>query len=402
MRAFLGNKHCFEHSGYSIDALNPVWVYCCQYQVLAWLVCILILLPTELRAQDLNTYTSQSGYDAALPTTNTNSTIEDFSTVAANTLVSQSTADVWNGFTVVASGNSTFGTSGYCPNLNDPFSSTPTACMDYSSFAPSVPGIVGAFGTIPNGGGNLIFTPDADTIAFAFNHVDWNDSSERSAVQVDLSDGTTIDIVGPPFTSGFAPQGFMGFVLSPSAIQSGLRISRIFWYGLESELVGIFNVRTSRLQNDTNLSVTKTSSIWDPAGAGLFHVPGTEVLYRVTVRNDGTGELDSDSLLIVDSLPAEVEFWNGDIDDGGANSYADVAPVGFQEISGTGVFFDPSNDLRYSTAITQPTSFGDCSSISMDGSFRPDIRFVCIRPTGTLGYGSPTPEISFVLRARIK
>ncbi|MEP2990660.1 MAG: hypothetical protein ABJN65_08995 [Parasphingorhabdus sp.] len=274
--------------------------------------------------------------------------------------------------------------------------------MDYTPFAPSNPGIVGAFATAVNGGGNLEFTPDADTIAFAFDYVDWNDSAERSAVQVGLSDGTTIDVTGPPFSASFPPPGFMGFILDSTAIQSGIRISRVFWYGLESELVGIYNVRTSRLQNDTNLSVSKTSTIWDPSSVGLFRSPGTEILYRVSITNSGTGELDGDSLLIVDGLPSEVEFWNGDIDAGGANIYADVAPVGFQEVAGSGVSFDPSSDLRFSTSATQPSNFSDCSAVSMDNVFRSDIRFICIRPSGTLGSGSPDPEIAFVLRARIK
>lgn len=363
----------------------------------------LFCLPFEhAQAQDLTTYTTQASYDSALPSTNISSTLEDFSSVVTNTLVSQTIGDAWNGFSLLASGNSTFGTAGYCPSLNNPYASTPTACIGYSSFAPAIPGLVGAFGTAPNGGGNLVFTPNADTIAFAFSHVDWNDSAVRSAIQVGLSNGTTVNITGPAFTPSFSPPGFMGFILNTSAIQSGVRITSVFWFGVTSELVGIYNVRTSRFQNDTNLSVSKTSSVWDPGGVGLFHTPGTEVLYRVTVRNDGTGELDGDSLLIVDSLPSDVEFWNGDIDDGGTNDYADIAPIGFQEITGTGVSFDPLTDLRFSTGTTEPTSFDDCTSISMDSNFRSDIRYICLRPTGTLGFGSPTPEISFVLRARIK
>lgn len=374
----------------------------CVYAALVMILCDILLIPGMARAQDLNTYTSQSSYDSALPTTNIVSSLEDFSTVSTNSLVSQTTGDSWNGFSVLASGNSTFGTSGYCPSLNDPYISFPTSCLGYSSHPPSSPGIVGAFATAVMGGGNLVFTPDADTIAFAFDHVDWNDGSERSAVQVQLSNGATIDITGPPFSLTFSPPGFMGFILSQNAIQSGLRITSVLWYGLGAELVGIYNVRTSRFQNDTNVAISKTSSIWDPSSAGLFHVPGTEVLYRVSIRNDGTGEVDGDSLLLVDSLPPEVEFWNGDIDDGGANIYADVAPVGFEIAAGSGLSFDPSTDLRYSTGSSPPANFSDCSTVSMDNSYRSDIRFICIKPTGTLGSGSPNPEVSFVLRARIK
>lgn len=361
-----------------------------------------LFVQNQVNAQSLNIYTSQSSYDLALPTTNINSSLEDFSSISSNTLVSQTIGDTWTGFTVLASGNSTFGTSGYCPSLNDPYGSVPTACLDYSPFAPSNPGIVGAFATAINGGGNLVFTPSVDTIAFGLDYVDWNDGSERSAVQVDLSDGTTIDIVGPPASASFPPPGFMGFVLTPTAVESGIRITRIFWYGLESELVGIYNVRTSRLQNDSNISVSKTSTIWDPGNTGAFRVPGTEILYRISVTNSGTGGLDGGSLMIVDHLPADVELWNGDIDAGGSNTYVDVAPVGFEEVAGSGVSFDPATDLRFSTDAIQPSSFSDCSAVAMDNDFRPDIRFVCIRPTGTLGSGSPNPELSFVLRARIK
>ena len=81
------------------------------------------------------------------------------------------------------------------------------------------------------------------------------------------------------------------------------------------------------------LAANKTVAVWDPNGEGLHALPGNQVIYSVAIQNIGTGAIDSGSIFLVDNLPAEVEFWNGDIDEGGPNNFATFSSVGFQRTS---------------------------------------------------------------------
>ena len=49
--------------------------------------------------------------------------------------------------------------------------------------------------------------------------------------------------------------------------------------------------------------------------ASQYAIPGSDVIYTIKAQNSGSGPVDNDSLFLVDSLPPEVTFYNGDIDD---------------------------------------------------------------------------------------
>ena len=150
------------------------------------------------------------------------------------------------------------------------------------------------------------------------------------------------------------------------------------------------------------LAGNKVVSVWDPNNEGLYAIPGNEIMYTIMVENTGTGPIDSGSIFLVDKLPSEIEFWNGDIDAGGPNIFPVTAAVGFEQIVGTGVIFNPSTDLGYSTSTTPPTGFSQCTTIALDSTFRADFNYICFKPQGSLGNGSPTPKLAFSFRARIK
>ena len=150
------------------------------------------------------------------------------------------------------------------------------------------------------------------------------------------------------------------------------------------------------------LAGNKVVEVWDPNNEGLYAIPGNEIIYTILVENTGTGPIDSGSIFLVDNLPAEIEFWNGDIDAGGANNFPVTAAVGFEQVSGTGVIFNPATDLGYSSAAAAPTDFSQCTFTPLDGTFRADFNYICFQPQGSLGNGTPTPKIAFSFRARLK
>ena len=144
----------------------------------------------------------------------------------------------------------------------------------------------------------------------------------------------------------------------------------------------------------SRLRVTKTVRVFDPEVENLFAVPGNDVTYSIGVENIGLAETDLDSVFVVDALPPEVEFFNGDADGPGSSSdrvlFSSDAP---------GLTLDPIDDVGFATGSIPPNDFDDCTHPGTSG-YDPSIRFVCIRPRGQLGPVGPAFSVDF--RARIR
>jgi uncharacterized repeat protein (TIGR01451 family) len=144
------------------------------------------------------------------------------------------------------------------------------------------------------------------------------------------------------------------------------------------------------------LTVAKTSIIYDPGNTNRLAIPGNDVLYTITTSNVGTGPVDSNSIFIVDTLPSSVEFYNGDVDDGGPAT----APVSFTQ-TGSGLTFAAATDVRYSNLAAFPASFAACNYTPIAG-YDPAIRHVCINPKGVMASAATPPSFSVQFRTRIK
>ncbi|MEP3890162.1 MAG: Ig-like domain-containing protein [Hellea sp.] len=147
------------------------------------------------------------------------------------------------------------------------------------------------------------------------------------------------------------------------------------------------------------LEAVKTTTVFDPLAEGLYALPGNDVIYTITVSNTGEGSVDDGSMLLIDRLPAELIFYNGDADGPGP----ETDPVIFSEVVGpTGLdAFDFTNDVKFSDSTTQPADFSECNylpSIVLDEA----ITFVCFNPKGSLLGGDPDPSFSLSFRARIR
>ena len=144
------------------------------------------------------------------------------------------------------------------------------------------------------------------------------------------------------------------------------------------------------------LTLEKLSAVYDPLSTNLFAVPGNDMLYTITATNTGTGPADNNSVFLVDGVPAELEFFNGDVDGGGPAT----GPVIFNAGS-TGLTFTPATDLRYSNLAAAPANFAACTYTPAAG-YDPAIRHLCFNPKGTLLSGSPQPSFSVQFRTRIR
>ena len=154
----------------------------------------------------------------------------------------------------------------------------------------------------------------------------------------------------------------------------------------------IYENQCQLAMSPADLNAVKTVSVYDPQSLGLYAVPGNDVIYTFTIQNTGDGAVDSGSLFLVDAMPSEVAFYNGDIDDGGP----EINPVTFQESAG-GLTFDFDTDVGFSDGVTPPTNISDCSYIPVNG-YDEDVSFICFSPKGVMA-GQSSLSLSF--RSRI-
>lgn len=129
-----------------------------------------------------------------------------------------------------------------------------------------------------------------------------------------------------------------------------------------------------------------------------YAIPGADVIYTISTENTGSGKVDSDTIFIVDSLPDEVVFYNGDIDGAGP----ETDPVILSD-SGSGLVLNYATDVRYSNLSAAPSSFSACNIYSPASGYDANVRHICIRPTGAVNEGTITAssfDISF--RARVQ
>ena len=143
------------------------------------------------------------------------------------------------------------------------------------------------------------------------------------------------------------------------------------------------------------VDAVKTSQVWNPLGINNFATPGNDIRYQITVTKPAGAGLSNNSLFVVDTLPADVIFYNGDVDDGGPETQA----LGFSQV-GTGLVFNYASDVRFSNSLTPPANFAACSYVPASG-YDPNVRHVCINPKGALRGSTSAVSFTLFFRARI-
>lgn len=163
--------------------------------------------------------------------------------------------------------------------------------------------------------------------------------------------------------------------------------------GIDEETVAGDTSRTHTTENvsywvfDNNqtakLDAKKGVSLYS-GNSSSYAIPGSDVIYTIKASNGGSGPVDNDSVFLVDSLPPEVTFYNGDIDDGGP-----LTGVVDFDAGDSGLTFTEATDLGFSNSATKPTSFAACS-YSPSAGYDPNVTFICFNPSGTMSEGTIT------------
>lgn len=130
-------------------------------------------------------------------------------------------------------------------------------------------------------------------------------------------------------------------------------------------------------------------------GSGLF-LPGDDVLYTISVSNVGDGDVIDDTVFVVDTLPDDLIFFNGD-----ANGSAPGTARVLVSANSSNLTFNEGTDLAFSDAATPPADFAACT-FSPSAGYDSAIRHICLNPKGSFAAGTPAPEFTVQFRAQIK
>ncbi|GGX76129.1 hypothetical protein GCM10011309_27780 [Litorimonas cladophorae] len=143
-----------------------------------------------------------------------------------------------------------------------------------------------------------------------------------------------------------------------------------------------------------DLDADKSVAVYEVGG---YSLPGTDMIYTISATNTGLGTVDSDSMVLIDSIPAELIFYNGDMDDAGT---ATTDPVAFSE-TGSGLTLTYANDVGYSDSATRPTTMADCTYVPSAG-YDENVKHICMNPKGEFLAGTPDPTFAVSFRAKLK
>lgn len=136
------------------------------------------------------------------------------------------------------------------------------------------------------------------------------------------------------------------------------------------------------------LTVAKTSAPYSDPFSGTTnpkHIPGSDLIYSLTVSNANTSPVDLSTTVLTDALPSTVTFYNGDIDDAGALT------TNYEFVPGTSGLTFAAGNLTYSN--NGGTSYAYTPAAGYDAAVNA-LRFA---PTGSMAANS-----SFTLRFRTR
>ena len=142
------------------------------------------------------------------------------------------------------------------------------------------------------------------------------------------------------------------------------------------------------------LEASKSVSIWDPLGLGLYHLPGNDVVYSFDVSNVGFTPVEASTIRLQDVLPSEIEFYNGEFDPSDA---VISGPFAFEDTVGTTTLSccTVPSEARFANSAGTFPSYGYVPSAGYDDN----VSHIELTPSGEMA-----PQTSFVIRfrARIK
>ncbi|GEO00033.1 hypothetical protein NSE01_18650 [Novosphingobium sediminis] len=148
-------------------------------------------------------------------------------------------------------------------------------------------------------------------------------------------------------------------------------------------------ITNTRRATNATLTLVKTSSVLSDPVNGATNpkmIPGSIVQYSILVSNTGPTAVDSNTVLLIDSLPSQMRVGTA------------ATPTFTQGSPTSGLTFNATNDIRYSNASTAPTTYAGCTYTPVS-AYDAAVKFICVNPKGTMAGSSGTPP-SFTISFR--
>jgi len=151
-------------------------------------------------------------------------------------------------------------------------------------------------------------------------------------------------------------------------------------------------ITNTRRATNATLTLVKTSTVLSDPVNGTTNplaIPGAIVRYTIAVTNTGPTTVDSNSVVLIDSLPAAIAVGTS------------ATPVFTQGSPTSNLTFSATNDIRYSNAATAPTTFSGCTYTPVS-AYDPAVHYICINPKGSMAGSTGTPPgFTISLQAKV-
>ena len=150
-------------------------------------------------------------------------------------------------------------------------------------------------------------------------------------------------------------------------------------------------ITNTKIASNAQLTIAKTSAIVSDPVNGTTNpkfIPGAIIAYTFAVTNTGPAAVDSNTVWLIDTLPAQLSVGTA------AN------PTFVQGSPTSGLTFTTSTDIRYSNATTAPASYAACT-YTPTASYDPAVHYICLNPKGIMAGSTGTPP-GFTLTIQAK
>jgi hypothetical protein len=151
-------------------------------------------------------------------------------------------------------------------------------------------------------------------------------------------------------------------------------------------------ITNTKVAANASLTIVKSSTIVsDPINSSTNPkaIPGAIVAYTLTVANTGPSAVDKNSVLIIDTLPAQLSVGTA------------ASPTFTQGSPTSALTFTSSTDISFSNSTTAPTKYSSCT-YTPTASYDTNVHFICLNPKGTMAGSTGTPpSFSITLNAKV-
>jgi len=155
--------------------------------------------------------------------------------------------------------------------------------------------------------------------------------------------------------------------------------------------VVLCTLTNTKVAANANLTITKTSAlVSDPVGSVYpKSIPGAIVAYTLTVSNSGPSAVDSNTVLIIDTLPTQLSVGTA------------ASPVFAQGSPTSALTFTAGTDIAFSKATTAPTTYAACN-YTPTSAYDTAVRYICLNPKGTMAGSTGTaPNFAITIQAKV-